>query len=99
MGVSGKSALLRVADMAEADRLAVAGEIPGIELMEAAGLGVARAVQNKFTSVPTAVFGGFGRNGGDGFIAARVLRWAGWTVRLGLLGSLDNLRCDTASTG
>ena len=30
------------------------------------------------------------------FIAARVLRSAGWTVRLGLLGALDNLRGDTA---
>jgi NAD(P)H-hydrate epimerase len=71
MDMSGKSALLRVADMAEADRLAIAGGIPGIEPMEAAGLGVARAVQKKFTSAPTVVFCGPGMNGGDGFIVAR----------------------------
>jgi len=58
MDMSGKSALLRVADMAETDRLAVAGGIPGIELMEASGLGMARAVQKKFNSVPTVVFCG-----------------------------------------
>jgi hypothetical protein len=74
MNMSGELALLRVADLVEADRLAVAAGIPGIELMEAAGLGVARAVQKKIASVPTVVCCGPGMNGGDGFIAARVLR-------------------------
>ena len=49
MNMSGKLALFRVSDMLEADRLAVAGGIPGIQLMDVAGLGVARAIQKKFT--------------------------------------------------
>jgi hypothetical protein len=45
MNMSVNLAFLKVADMAEAARLAVAEGIQGIELMEAAGLGVARAIK------------------------------------------------------
>jgi ADP-dependent NAD(P)H-hydrate dehydratase / NAD(P)H-hydrate epimerase len=51
--------------------------VPSQELMERAGTGVARAVEELVPDGPVAVVCGKGNNGGDGRIAARVLREAG----------------------
>ena len=91
MNSTSASALLTVVEATEADRLAVAAGIPVHDLMEAAGMGVARAIQRRFAAVPTAILCGPGMNGGDGFVVARALSEAGWTVRVGLLGSVDDL--------
>ena len=97
MSFSGVSTLLGIAEMREADRLAIAGGISGGTLVEAAGIQVARTIQRSFAAVPTLVLCGPGLNGGDGFVVARVLSEAGWTVRVGLMGSVDDLTGDAAA--
>lgn len=93
----GGMALLSVEEMYRADAAAVAAGIPGIALMEAAGTAVAHAVLNRTSGEDAVcVLCGPGNNGGDGFVAARLLAEAGRTVRLGLLGSRDRLAGDAA---
>jgi NAD(P)H-hydrate epimerase len=75
-------AVLSVAEMAEADRLTILGGIRGIDLMEAAGAAVAAEILRRWPPRPTVVLCGPGNNGGDGFIAARILQDFGWPVRL-----------------
>jgi ADP-dependent NAD(P)H-hydrate dehydratase / NAD(P)H-hydrate epimerase len=88
------TALLRVAQMEEADRLTVQAGTPGIELMQNAGAAVAREIARRWSPRPTVVLCGPGNNGGDGFVVARVLAAAGWPVRLALAGSMQELRGD-----
>lgn len=86
--------LLTTAEMAEADRLTIAGGVPGIELMEAAGAAVARIAATLAPEGQILVLCGPGNNGGDGFVAARRLRAAGREVVLHLLGDPAHLRGD-----
>jgi ADP-dependent NAD(P)H-hydrate dehydratase / NAD(P)H-hydrate epimerase len=92
-----KRALLTPQQMAECDRLTITGGIPGIELMEQAGGAVADAVSRRFPPRPVAVLCGPGNNGGDGFVAARILAERGWTVHLALLGDRAKLHGDAAA--
>ena len=88
------SPVLRVEQMAEADRLAVATGTPGILLMQNAGEAVAREIERRFTPRAVSVLCGPGNNGGDGFVAAAALAQSGWPVRVALLGELESLRGD-----
>lgn len=57
-----------------------ASGIPVRALMAAAGRAVARAIVRRFRPVRTVVLVGPGANGGDGWVAARLLEQAGWPV-------------------
>ena len=91
-----RHALLTPQQMADADRLTIAGGTAGFVLMERAGQGVADAVSRHWPPRPLIVLCGPGNNGGDGFVAARVLAERGWSVRVALLGSVAALRGDAA---
>ena len=87
--------LLTTAEMAEADRLAIAGGIPGIELMERAGRAVSDATA-RMQLGHVMIVAGPGNNGGDGFVAARYLSENGFVVRLCLVGEPKTLKGDAA---
>src|SRR5215813_3098496 len=85
-------ALLAPDEMGRADAFAVASG-RGIEaLMLAAGEAVATAIQARWSPRKAIVLCGPGNNGGDGFVVARLLQEAGWTIRLALLGERAALK-------
>jgi ADP-dependent NAD(P)H-hydrate dehydratase / NAD(P)H-hydrate epimerase len=87
--------LLTNAEMAEADRLTIASGIAGIDLMEKAGRAVADAACGRHPAGSRImVVAGPGNNGGDGFVAARLLAQKNYRVRLLLLGDPGRLRGD-----
>lgn len=99
--VSLANELLTTAQMAEADRLAGVAGVPGLTLMEAAGRAVADVAQRVLQDRGRAehritVLAGPGNNGGDGFVAARLLQDRGFTVRVVLAGDRARLTGDAA---
>ncbi|MDJ0390484.1 NAD(P)H-hydrate dehydratase [Roseomonas sp. E05] len=77
--------LLTPDEMGRADRAAMAAGIAGPTLMQAAGAAVARAIRARFRPCRTLVLAGPGNNGGDGYVAARLLEQAGWPVAVAAL--------------
>jgi len=78
--------ILTVAEMSRADAAAIAAGTPGLTLMERAGTAVADAVCARFARQAATVLCGPGNNGGDGYVAARVLKARGWSVEVRQLG-------------
>jgi ADP-dependent NAD(P)H-hydrate dehydratase / NAD(P)H-hydrate epimerase len=89
--------LLTNSEMADADRRTIAGGVPGIRLMEHAGEAVADAVRVRFRpDSRIVVVAGPGNNGGDGFVAARLLAERGYRVEVALVGEIARLKGDAA---
>ncbi|QIB35452.1 NAD(P)H-hydrate dehydratase [Ancylobacter pratisalsi] len=90
--------LLTPDEMGRADALRIASGVAGERLMERAGAAVARVAGLHCTAGGRVlVLCGPGNNGGDGFVAARLLAGMGYRVRLALLGTVDRLRGDAAT--
>src|SRR6187455_739185 len=85
--------LLTTAELHEADRLTIAGGTPGVTLMENAGRAVADAAIGARRIV---VVAGPGNNGGDGFVAARLLMERGVDVQVLFHGKRERLKGDAA---
>jgi ADP-dependent NAD(P)H-hydrate dehydratase / NAD(P)H-hydrate epimerase len=80
------------------DRWAIEDQgVPSLELMEAAGGAVARAVAALSPQGPVRVVCGKGNNGGDGLVAARRLAETGFEVEALLLAPQDELSGDAAA--
>ena len=78
--------LLAPEAMARADAAAMRLGVPGPELMANAGRAVARAAR-RFGPCRVLVLCGPGNNGGDGYVAARLLQDAGWPVAVAALAA------------
>lgn len=88
--------IITVAQMREIDGACAAAGVSTRALMENAGRAVAQEVTARFSPRPTAVLCGPGNNGGDGWVAARFLREAGWPVWVETLAPRDALIGDAA---
>jgi ADP-dependent NAD(P)H-hydrate dehydratase / NAD(P)H-hydrate epimerase len=89
--------ILTNAEMAQADRLAIGGGVSGIALMESAGAAVAETVvARRSAGCRVVVVAGPGNNGGDGFVAARLLAARGYKLDVLLVGESGRLKGDAA---
>lgn len=85
---------MRAIDRVTSERFGV----PSLTLMENAGSAVAEYAMHRYaTAEKIAVLCGKGNNGGDGFVAARVLQEKGKTVQVMLLADPADLRGDAAA--
>jgi hydroxyethylthiazole kinase-like uncharacterized protein yjeF len=71
--------------------------VPSLDLMESAGLGLARITAEVAGSGPIRIVIGKGNNGGDGLVVARLLREEGREVDVLATGDLTDLRGDAAA--
>jgi NAD(P)H-hydrate epimerase len=90
--------VLDAAAMRRLDQLTMqSGTISGVELMERAGAGVARAMERRYgplLGLRVLVLCGGGNNGGDGFVAARHLRARGARPDVVLLAKREQVKGD-----
>ncbi|MEZ5787133.1 MAG: NAD(P)H-hydrate dehydratase [Xanthobacteraceae bacterium] len=88
--------LLTNAEMGRCDRLTIEGGTPGIVLMQKAGLAVADCVARRPLGIRVVLVAGPGNNGGDAFVAARILRERGYRLQVMLVGDAARLKGDAA---
>ena len=93
--------VLTAQEMQQVDAETIARVCPGLELMERAGRGVAKAILTRHGTGAgdkhkAVVFCGPGNNGGDGFVVARYLIEAGWSCSIHLLKPAADLTPDSS---
>ena len=87
--------LYEAAEMRAVDAWAIERQgVPSLELMERAGLGLARATAGVAGAGPIRIVIGKGNNGGDGLVAARLLREDGHELDVLSVAPLDQLQGD-----
>jgi ADP-dependent NAD(P)H-hydrate dehydratase / NAD(P)H-hydrate epimerase len=87
--------LYEAAEMRAADEWAIERRgIPGVDLMERAGVGLARVTAVAAERGPVRVVCGKGNNGGDGLVVARLLREEGREVDVLAVGDLSETKGD-----
>jgi hydroxyethylthiazole kinase-like uncharacterized protein yjeF len=87
--------LLTPEEMGRADRLTIDGGVPGTVLMESAGHAVADVVAGRHPlGVRVGLLAGPGNNGGDAYVAARVLAQRGYAVAVLAFGDPQKLAGD-----
>ena len=85
--------ILTNGEMRRADAMAVEAGTSSLTLMENAGRAAAQAIAGRFSPCRVAVLCGPGNNGGDGFVAARLLAESGFEV---LVAAGQNHKGDAA---
>jgi hydroxyethylthiazole kinase-like uncharacterized protein yjeF len=84
-------------EMREIDRETIEGRgIPGVVLMERAGLAVVSKIKEILGRKKVIVVSGSGNNGGDGLVVARNLHNEGWDVRVFLTAKPEDLKGDAS---
>lgn len=90
--------IVTAGEMREIDRITIEEKhIPGLVLMENAGLGVVRVVEEALQTIDgrrITILCGKGNNGGDGFVVARHLLNRGHDVSTGLVGDQSGVKGD-----
>ncbi len=87
--------LFAAAEMRAVDAWAIEEQgVPSLDLMERAGVGLARVTAASARPGPVRIVVGKGNNGGDGLVAARLLRAEGRDVDVLAVAELDGLRGD-----
>jgi NAD(P)H-hydrate epimerase len=87
--------LYEAAEMRAADEWAIEERgVPGVDLMERAGVGLARVAAAVAGHGPVRVVCGKGNNGGDGLVVARLLREEGREVDVLAVGDLADTEGD-----
>jgi ADP-dependent NAD(P)H-hydrate dehydratase / NAD(P)H-hydrate epimerase len=89
--------ILTAEEMARADRVTIESGVPGMELMQnaaAALVSVVSRMLQKSSGRRVLVLCGPGNNGGDGYVAARLLRQSRMKLRVGALTPKESLRGD-----
>lgn len=93
----GRNAMkvVTAAEMRAIDRKTIeeAG-IPGLVLMERAGLAVVSRIKEQFGRRRVVVLAGGGNNGGDGMAVGRILHNEGWDAKVFLAGRYEALKGD-----
>ena len=87
--------VVTAAEMREIDRVTIRTYgIPGLVLMERAGMAVAEKAMELFPDKRFLVLCGGGNNGGDGLVAARGIHNSGSRVKAIVLSKVDSLSPD-----